>query len=66
QTFRWTVVRETDPGTTSGKTRKTPKSRSFSEFRSVVVLQRSFECGECGKSFGCRSHLSKHRRTHTG
>ncbi|NXE99912.1 ZFP37 protein, partial [Menura novaehollandiae] len=23
-------------------------------------------CRECGKSFSCSSHFSKHRRTHTG
>ncbi|NWZ17145.1 ZN165 protein, partial [Agelaius phoeniceus] len=23
-------------------------------------------CSECGKSFSCSSHFSKHRRTHTG
>ncbi|NWX59945.1 ZN202 protein, partial [Promerops cafer] len=68
ETFRWTVVQQIDPGT-SGKRRKSgksPKSQSFSNFKSIIVLQKSYECSECGKSFSCSSHFSKHRRTHTG
>ncbi|NXM84434.1 ZKSC2 protein, partial [Oenanthe oenanthe] len=64
QTLRWTVVQQIDPGT-SGKTGKKP-GKNFSNFKSIVVLQKSYECSECGKSFSCSSHFSKHRRTHTG
>ncbi|NXM51581.1 ZN736 protein, partial [Gymnorhina tibicen] len=28
--------------------------------------QRSYECPECGKSFGCGSRFAKHRRGHAG
>ncbi|NWI01527.1 ZN799 protein, partial [Tichodroma muraria] len=65
ETLRWTVVQQIDPGT-SGKSRRSPKSPSFSNFKSIIVLQKSYECSECGKSFSCSSHFSKHRRTHTG
>ncbi|XP_074423885.1 uncharacterized protein LOC141735187 [Larus michahellis] len=41
-------------------------ANAFSNFKSIIVLQKSYECGECGKSFSCSSHFSKHRRTHTG
>ncbi|NXY66008.1 ZN799 protein, partial [Callaeas wilsoni] len=41
-------------------------SGPFANLKSVIALQKSFECSECGKSFGCGSHFSKHRRTHTG
>ncbi|NWI37613.1 ZN202 protein, partial [Picathartes gymnocephalus] len=68
ETLRWTVVQQIDPGT-SGKSRKSGRSSqspSFSNFKSIIVLQKSYECPECGKSFSCGSHFSKHRRTHTG
>ncbi|NWW59599.1 ZN799 protein, partial [Ifrita kowaldi] len=68
ETFRWTVVQQIDPGT-SGRSRKSgrsPKPGPFSNFKSIIVLQKSYECSECGKSFSCSSHFSKHRRTHTG
>ncbi|NWV32913.1 ZN787 protein, partial [Grantiella picta] len=26
----------------------------------------NYACRDCGKSFSCRSHLGKHRRTHAG
>ncbi|NXR44806.1 ZN829 protein, partial [Hippolais icterina] len=69
ETLRWTVVQQPGPET-SGKSRrrggKTPESPDFPDLRSVLVLQKSFECSECGKSFSCSSHFSKHRRTHTG
>ncbi|NXV57518.1 ZN267 protein, partial [Molothrus ater] len=71
ETFRWTVVQQIDPGASaaaaSSKTRpRNPKSPNFSNFKSIIVLQKSYECSECGKSFSCSSHFSKHRRTHTG
>ncbi|NXH49275.1 ZN799 protein, partial [Dicaeum eximium] len=65
ETLRWTVVQQIEPGT-SGRSRKSPKSPNFSNFKSIIVLQKSYECSECGKSFSCSSHFSKHRRTHTG
>ncbi|NWT13753.1 ZKSC2 protein, partial [Vireo altiloquus] len=68
ETLRWTVVQQIDPET-SGKSRKNgknPKSGVFSNFKSIIVLQKSYKCSECGKSFSCSSHFSKHRRTHTG
>ncbi|NXH31504.1 ZN202 protein, partial [Myiagra hebetior] len=69
ETLRWTVVQQIEPGT-SGKTRKNGKNPKkpgpFSNFKSIIVLQKSYECSECGKSFSCSSHFSKHRRTHTG
>ncbi|NXB40575.1 ZN202 protein, partial [Eulacestoma nigropectus] len=68
ETLRWTVVQQIDPGA-SGKSRKggkNPKPGPFSNFKSIIVLQKSYECSECGKSFSCSSHFSKHRRTHTG
>ncbi|NWH22283.1 ZN202 protein, partial [Grus americana] len=69
ETLRWTVVQQIDsPGATGG--RRGGKTGSgagaFSNFKSIIVLQKSYECGECGKSFSCSSHFSKHRRTHTG
>ncbi|NXP60169.1 ZN572 protein, partial [Chloropsis cyanopogon] len=64
QTLRWTVVQQIP---TSPKPQKNPKkSPKLPNFPNVVVLQKTFECPECGKTFGCRSHFSKHRRTHTG
>ncbi|NXT16870.1 ZN202 protein, partial [Prunella fulvescens] len=67
ETFRWTVVQQIDPASASAKRNgKTSKSQSFSNFKSIIVLQKSYECSECGKSFSCSSHFSKHRRTHTG
>ncbi|NWY90109.1 ZN799 protein, partial [Loxia curvirostra] len=68
ETFRWTVVQQIDPGaaSTSKSHQKSPKSPNFSNFKSIIVLQKSYECSECGKSFSCSSHFSKHRRTHTG
>ncbi|NWZ33283.1 ZN774 protein, partial [Brachypodius atriceps] len=63
--FRWTVVRQLD-AEPSPKPPKTGKTPEFPDFRRVVVLQKSYECPECGKTFGCRSHFAKHRRTHTG
>ncbi|NXX27072.1 ZN799 protein, partial [Nicator chloris] len=72
ETFRWTVVQQIEPGAAAAaapgrKTgKKPPKSSSFSNFKSIIVLQKSYECSECGKSFSCSSHFSKHRRTHTG
>uniref|UniRef100_A0A8C6VAW7 C2H2-type domain-containing protein n=1 Tax=Naja naja TaxID=35670 RepID=A0A8C6VAW7_NAJNA len=32
----------------------------------ILVLQKGYECEDCGKVFSCSSHYSKHRRTHTG
>ncbi|NXW85504.1 ZKSC2 protein, partial [Alopecoenas beccarii] len=58
-TLRWTVVQQLEPP--AGKS-----AGSFPPFKSIIVLQKSYECGECGKSFSCRSHFGKHRRTHTG
>ncbi|NXR24914.1 ZN267 protein, partial [Cinclus mexicanus] len=67
ETLRWTVVQQIDPGTSGKNGRKNPKkSPNFSNFKSIIVLQKSYECSECGKSFSCSSHFSKHRRTHTG
>ncbi|NWY55188.1 ZN383 protein, partial [Chionis minor] len=70
ETFRWTVVQQIDspaspvgrrgggkPGTGSG---------AFSHLPRIVMVQKSYECRECGKSFSCSSHFGKHRRTHTG
>ncbi|NXM04535.1 ZKSC2 protein, partial [Tyrannus savana] len=73
-TLRWTVVQQIDPGcpsaagtkSTSSSSTSSSSSSAFSDFKSVIVLQKSFECGECGKSFSCSSHFHKHRRTHTG
>ncbi|NXF14149.1 ZN267 protein, partial [Smithornis capensis] len=61
ETLRWTVVQQIDPGAAPGA-----KSGAFSDFKSIIVLQKSYECRECGKSFSCSSHFRKHRRTHTG
>ncbi|NXH15132.1 ZKSC2 protein, partial [Bucco capensis] len=77
ETLRWTVVQQIDsPGAMGGQRRAGGKSSAggksgggggaFSNFKSIIVLQKSYECGECGKSFSCSSHFSKHRRTHTG
>ncbi|NWZ88439.1 ZN383 protein, partial [Poecile atricapillus] len=66
ETLRWTVVQQIDPGTSGKSGKRSPKSQSFSNFKSIIVLQKSYECSECGKSFSCSSHFSKHRRTHTG
>ncbi|NXN27618.1 ZKSC2 protein, partial [Nycticryphes semicollaris] len=75
ETLRWTVVQQIDsPGPTGGRRGvKTPPgsataaaAAAFSNFKSIIVLQKSYECGDCGKSFSCSSHFGKHRRTHTG
>ncbi|NWQ71517.1 Z354C protein, partial [Neopipo cinnamomea] len=75
ETLRWTVVQQIDPGCASAAGAKSASSTTssssssstaFSDFRSIIVLQKSYECRECGKSFGCSSHFHKHRRTHTG
>ncbi|NWT77403.1 ZN799 protein, partial [Prunella himalayana] len=66
ETFRWTVVQQIDPAAPAKSNGKTSRSQSFSNFKSIIVLQKSYECSECGKSFSCSSHFSKHRRTHTG
>ncbi|NXQ54973.1 ZN829 protein, partial [Anthoscopus minutus] len=54
----------------SRKKRKTPnpegKSQIFPDSESVSALRKIHECPECGKSFACSSHFSKHLRTHTG
>ncbi|NXO80435.1 ZN829 protein, partial [Sitta europaea] len=64
ETFRWTVVQQIPPGPSSPKPAR--KSPNPGNFQSIIVLQKSYECRECGKSFSCSSHFSKHRRTHTG
>ncbi|NWU73849.1 ZN202 protein, partial [Pterocles burchelli] len=68
ETLRWTVVQQIDsPGAAGGRRNgKNVSSRGFPNFKSIIVLQKSYECGECGKTFTCSSHFSKHRRTHTG
>ncbi|NXT19999.1 ZKSC2 protein, partial [Syrrhaptes paradoxus] len=68
ETLRWTVVQQIDsPGAAGGRRNgKTVTGGNFSNFQSIIVLQKSYECGECGKTFSCSSHFSKHRRTHTG
>ncbi|NXU67111.1 ZN383 protein, partial [Horornis vulcanius] len=65
ETFRWTVVQQIRPGT-SRKSPKKPQRAELPNFQNIIVLQKSYECPECGKSFSCSSHFSKHRRTHTG
>ncbi|NWR40240.1 ZN383 protein, partial [Tachuris rubrigastra] len=79
ETLRWTVVQQIDPGcpstasaksasssTSSTSSSSSSSSSAFSDFKSIIVLQKSYECRECGKSFSCSSHFHKHRRTHTG
>ncbi|NWW84320.1 ZN202 protein, partial [Rhynochetos jubatus] len=69
ETVHWTVIQEMDPPDAAGGRRggKTGSgSGAFSNFPSIIVLQKSYKCGECGKSFSCNSHFGKHRRTHTG
>ncbi|NWS78549.1 ZN829 protein, partial [Crotophaga sulcirostris] len=70
ETLRWTVVQQIDsPGAAAGGRRggkSGARAAAFSNFKSIIVLQKSYECSECGKSFSCSSHFSKHRRTHTG
>ncbi|NWR53578.1 ZN383 protein, partial [Regulus satrapa] len=66
ETFRWTVVQQIQPGSSGRKRRRAGIPGDFSDFRSIVVLQKSYECSDCGKTFSCGSHFSKHRRTHTG
>ncbi|NXG26140.1 ZN267 protein, partial [Grallaria varia] len=64
ETLRWTVVQQIDPGAGAAKSGASPST--FSNFKSIIVLQKSYECRECGKSFSCSSHFRKHRRPHTG
>ncbi|NWI88253.1 ZN799 protein, partial [Pitta sordida] len=68
ETLRWTVVQQIDPTSVPGASgaKKPGAAAAFSNFKSIIVLQKSYECRECGKSFSCSSHFSKHRRTHTG
>ncbi|NXP80457.1 ZKSC2 protein, partial [Ramphastos sulfuratus] len=70
ETLRWTVVRQIDSAAAAAR-RGAAKAAGaaggvFSNFKSIIVLQKSYECGDCGKAFSCSSHFSKHRRTHTG
>ncbi|NWI55693.1 ZSC29 protein, partial [Calyptomena viridis] len=65
ETLRWTVVQHIEPGSLPGASGAKPGA-AFSDFGSIIVLQKSYECRECGKTFSCSSHFSKHRRTHTG
>ncbi|NWR05841.1 ZSCA2 protein, partial [Paradoxornis webbianus] len=66
ETFRWTVVQQIHPETPENPPRNGKKPPKLPDLRNVVVLQRSYECSDCGKTFGCGSHFAKHRRTHTG
>ncbi|NWU23775.1 ZN202 protein, partial [Dyaphorophyia castanea] len=68
ESLRWTVVQQIHPGPSGKprKTRQTPNPGVFSNLKSIIVLQKSYGCPECGKSFSCSSHFSKHLRTHTG
>ncbi|NXD88998.1 ZN229 protein, partial [Halcyon senegalensis] len=74
ETLRWTVVQQIDSPRAGGSRRSSKggsgpggaAAAAFSNFKSIIVLQKSYECSECGKSFSCSSHFSKHRRTHTG
>ncbi|NXV25223.1 ZN202 protein, partial [Cepphus grylle] len=67
ETLRWTVVQQIDsPGATGGRRGGKTGANAFSNFKSIIVLQKSYKCGECGKTFSCSSHFSKHHRTHTG
>ncbi|NXK01248.1 ZKSC2 protein, partial [Corythaixoides concolor] len=69
ETFHWTVVQQIDSpsaarGRRGGKT--AAGTGAFSNIKGIIVLQKSYECGECSKSFSRGSHFTKHRRTHTG
>ncbi|NXF41895.1 ZKSC2 protein, partial [Nyctibius bracteatus] len=66
ETLHWTVVQQVDSPGAAGGRHGGKTAGAFSNFNSIIVLQKSYECGECGKSFSCSSHFSKHRRTHTG
>ncbi|NXI26970.1 ZN790 protein, partial [Sterrhoptilus dennistouni] len=61
ESFRWTFVRQIHPETAQ-KTPQNPKNN----LKRIIVLQKTYECPECGKNFSCGSHFAKHRRIHTG
>ncbi|NXX78997.1 ZN829 protein, partial [Urocolius indicus] len=69
ETLRWSVIQDPEPPGAGRRAETTPGSSGLVDWprkQQLLVLQKAFECGECGKSFSCSSHFNKHRRTHTG
>ncbi|NXD03781.1 ZN189 protein, partial [Certhia familiaris] len=61
QPFLWPSEIPAGPSVSKRRRISSSPSPKFPNFSS-----RSHECPECGKTFACLSHFSKHRRTHTG
>ncbi|XP_027715347.1 zinc finger protein 184-like [Vombatus ursinus] len=41
-------------------------SKSYKNCQRIHIVQKTFECYECGKSFSCWNYITIHQRIHTG